>query len=138
MTRGTAIAREVLEQLYYAQRLSMQQIADRLGCSPHKVTYWMHAYGMERRTWSEATYAHCNPDGDPFKVITPVTPQEIELFGLGLGLFMGEGTRKAQHEVTLANASPDIHRIFLAFLGQICGVARSDLRVWINIFDDRD
>ena len=58
-----SLSKEVLEELYNEQRLSMAEIAERLGCSPNKVAYWMIKMGP-RRDISDAIME--NPDGDPF------------------------------------------------------------------------
>lgn len=131
------IEKDELARLYYDQRLSMEQIANQLGCSPHKVVYWMDQYGFERRSWSEATYVNRNRDGDPFAIRMPETPEEKELFALAIGLYMGEGAKKGQR-VILVNTNPAILRLFLVFLEQFCGVSRSKVKVWLNIFDDCD
>jgi len=134
----SAISQDDLARLYYGERLSMQQIAGCFGCSLNKVVYWMDRYGFERRGWSDATYVYRNPDGDPFTIRTPETPEEKELFALAIGLYMGEGSKKSAHTVALANANPAILRIFIAFLDVFCGVSRSDVKAWLNIFDDCD
>ncbi|MBI5347761.1 MAG: winged helix-turn-helix domain-containing protein, partial [Chloroflexi bacterium] len=35
-----SLSKELLEELYNEQRLSMAEIAERLDCSPNKVAYW--------------------------------------------------------------------------------------------------
>jgi len=135
--RGCPLARDELEQLYYVQKLSMQQIAHHFGCSVNKVVYWMQQYGFERRTWSEATYVYRNPDGDPFKICMPETVEEWKLFGVGIGLYMGEET-KSGFDVAFANTNPGLHRTFILFLEKFCGVQRQQLKAWLNIFDDCD
>ena len=130
------ILKDELARLYYEQKLSMQEIANQLGWSLNKVVYWMEQYGFERRGWSEATYVKRNPNGDPFKIRMPETLEEKELFALALGLYMGEGVKKGLHQVAMANTNPAILRIFLTFLEKFCGVSRSEVKVWINIFDD--
>ena len=131
-----SLAQSTLVSLYYDQHYSMQEIAAELGCSPHKVVYWMDQYGLERRDWSEATYVKNNPDGDPFTIYEPHTSDEWMLFGLGLGLYMGEGTKTGKCNIVMTNTNPHIHRIFIQFLKVFCGVSSSQLRCWINIFDD--
>lgn len=113
----------------------MQQIASQLGCSVNKVVYWMDKYGFDRRNWSEATYVYRNPDGDPFTITLPQTQEEWFLFGLGIGLYVGEGN-KTGHNVCLANTDPRVQRAFIDFLGRFCGVQKKQLRAWLNIFDD--
>ncbi len=95
----------------------------------------MAQFGLERRSWSEATYLNRNPDGDPFTITLLETPEEWYLFGVGVGLYLGEGS-KTGWSVTLVNTNPGIHRTFLTFLERICGVQRGQLRAELNIFDD--
>jgi hypothetical protein len=136
--RKGEISKEDLARLYYDEKLSMHGIADKLGWRADKVQYWMDQYGFERRSWSEATYVKRNPDGDPFKIRMPETAEEWALFGLGIGLYMGEGSKKSLHQIAMANTNPAILRIFLAFLERFCGIDRSKVKAWINIFDDCD
>jgi hypothetical protein len=116
----------------------MQQIARRCGCSVNKIVYWMDKYGFVRRGWSEATYVCRNPDGDPFTIRLPETIEERELFALAIGLYMGEGTKKGSHQVAMANSDPRILKIFLLFLEKFCGITKSIVSVWMNIYDDCD
>lgn len=44
----------ILRELYEERGLSLQQCADRLGCSQTAVRYWMEKYGVERRDATEA------------------------------------------------------------------------------------
>lgn len=137
MSRGSPIPEDNLAYLYYDCTLSMQQVANRLGCSVNKIVYWMNQYGFERRDWSEATYVYRNPDGDPFEIRLPQTDAERVLFGVGIGLYMGEGT-KPGHRVCLANTNPGILRVFIRFLETFCGVQRNQLRAGLNVYDDCD
>jgi hypothetical protein len=50
------IAKEKLVKLYVAEKLSVNDIANQLGFSVHKVIYWMDKYGIKRRTISDAIY----------------------------------------------------------------------------------
>lgn len=114
----------------------MMQISKELGCSHHKVAYWMNEYGIKRRTRSEAVYLIHNPDGDPFKIKTPKTTDELILFGLGVGLYWGEGTRSNINSVRLGNTDPEIIKCFIAFLVSLCGVDKHSLRFGLQIFSD--
>ena len=129
------IDKDELARLYYDEQLSMQQVAERLGCSNGKVAYWMDKYNFKRRSWSQATYVYRNPDGDPFQIRKRETAEEWKLFGVGIGIYMGEGS-KTGGSVSIANTNPGIHRIFITFLELICGVPREKLGAWLNIYDD--
>ncbi|MBA3530636.1 MAG: hypothetical protein H0T73_01770 [Ardenticatenales bacterium] len=132
-----ALSKDELERLYYNEQLSMQQIATHYRCSLNKIVYWMEKYGFERRSASEATYLHKNPDGDPFLIKMPDTPEGWKLFGVGIGIYMGEGTKQGG-QLAVSNSNPGILQAFLLFLEKICGVSRSDIRADLNIFDDCD
>lgn len=136
--KGGSFNKDDLMALYYHKKWSMQQIADHYHCSVNKVVYWMNIYGFERRDWSEATYVHKNPEGDPFKIRLPETTEERELFALAIGLYLGEGTKKGIYNVAIANSDPQILKIFINFLEKFCGVAKEELRAGLNIFADCD
>ncbi len=131
-----SLNKNILEELYNVQKLSMAEMAARLGCSPNKIVYWMVKHGIQRRNISEAIYQWRNADGNPFKIHLPESEVERELFFIAIGLYVGEGKKRTVHEVSLANTNPQIVRIFLRFLREICGVDEDRLWAWINIFDD--
>jgi transcriptional regulator with XRE-family HTH domain len=130
-----SLSKELLEELYNQQKLSMAEIAERLGCSQNKVAYWMVKHEIPRRDISEAIYRWHNPDGDPFEVQALSSEDERALFYLAVALYIGEG-KKRGHDVSLSNTDPRVIRIFLRFLRKICGVDESKVWAWINIFDD--
>src|SRR3989344_800394 len=98
--------RSVLFNLYFNKGKSMQDIADILGCSLHKVSYWMGKHVLLTRSKSDAMYLKHNPDGDPFLLRLPKTIAEAKLFGLGIGLYWGEGTKASLSSVRLGNTDP--------------------------------
>ncbi|MBU0458100.1 helix-turn-helix domain-containing protein [Patescibacteria group bacterium] len=132
------IKQELLEKLYAKEGKSMQEIANKLGCSVHKVQYWMKQYNIKSRSISDAIYQWHNPDGDPFMFKKPRTSKEQMLYGLGLGLYWGEGTKASKHSVRLGNTDPDLIKIFMDFLIILYGVKRKDFRFGLQIFTDID
>src|SRR3989338_8794653 len=127
-----------LTELYKKQRKSMQDIAHFMGCSLHKVAYWMDRYKIPRRSISDASYLKHNPNGDPFRFRPPRTLSEQLLFGLGLGLYWGEGTKASMGSVRLGNTDPLLLEKFMKFLITFFGVRKSDLRFGLQIFTDID
>ncbi len=130
------IQKELLEELYVLQNRSMQQIANNLGCSLNRVDYWMRKYGISRRTRSDATYVRRNPGGDPFTVKVNLTSEERELYGMGLGLYWGEGTKASPSSVRLGNSDPGIILKFIEFLEQIYGLSRKNMHFGMQLFTD--
>jgi hypothetical protein len=132
------IGKKPLEKMYHLERKSMQEIADTLGHSLHKVAYWMDKHKIKSRSRSEATYIKHNPNGDPFKIKTKLSKKETKLHGLGLGLYWGEGTKADTHSLRLGNTDPLLIKKFIDFLVKIYGVKKKDLRLGLQIFSDMD
>lgn len=114
----------------------MMEIAQKTGYSNSGVKYLADKYNIKRRSRSEANYLKYNPTGDPFKVKKLKSKRDIELFNLGIGLFLGEGCKKTRNHVVLANTNPEIIKLFLEFLRNICGVENHKIKAALNIYDD--
>ncbi len=116
----------------------MKDISRQLNCSVHKVVYWMNKYGIKRRSRSEATYLQANPFGDPFKIKSKLSSSDWFLFGLGLGIYLGEGNKKAKHSLRVGNTDPRVLKLFIKFLINICGLKEYRLSYSIVCFNDVD
>lgn len=112
----------------------MAQIAKELHYSPHTVVYWMRKYNISRRSRSDAVYIQANPHGDPFHIHSPTTPQEHILYGLGLGIYWGEGNKATKFAVRVTNADPRVITTFRTFLNTICHVDSKRIRYSIVTF----
>lgn len=132
------IDKHLLEKHYVVDRKSMQEIALLLGCSQHKVVYYMDKHGIKRRSRSEAIYQKHNPGGDPFKVKSVVSMADAKLLGVGLGLYWGEGTKANKYSVRLGNTDPELIKTFMTFLTELFGVRMEDMRFGLQIFTDID
>jgi len=130
------IFKNVLEDFYLVQKKSVKDIADILGYSCHKINYWMLKYNISIRSQSEASYVKHNPKGDPFKQKHINNLKDSFLFGLGLGLFWGEGNKANKYAVRLGNSDPAVIERFIEFLEKIYGVKRRVLRFGVQIFND--
>lgn len=130
------IAKNVLLQKYIKEKKSASTIAGELNCSENKINYWLHKYGIKKRTISEALYSHKNPSGDPFQFKKPKNKEQYFLYGLGLGLYWGEGNKANTTSVRLGNTDPDLCKKFLEFLSEIYTIDKTRLRFGIQIFSD--
>jgi hypothetical protein len=128
------LTKKLLEDWYLQERLSMAEIAEKVGCSPNKVSYWMTKFGIERREIGEAIYQKWNPDGDPFEITH--SDDKDDLFRLAIGLYIGEGKKRTVEEVSLANTDARVIRVFMRFLREICHVNESRLWAQVNVYDD--
>ncbi len=125
-----------LEDLYLTKQLSSAAIAKRVGCSAHKVDYWLAKYQIPKRTIGDAIYAHHNPDGNPFTIKPIKTQRDAKLLGLGIGLYWGEGTKADKYSVRLGNSDPALLNTFIAFLTELFMVDKTKLRFGLQIFTD--
>ena len=130
------ISKFLLESLYCKKRLSMTEISKRLHCSVHKIQYWMKKHKIQSRLMSDAIYLKHNPQGDPFHFSRPTSARDMFLFGLGLGLYWGEGTKANLGSVRLGNTDPALIRKFLEFMIRTFKVERRDFRFGLQIFTD--
>lgn len=129
------ISKSILENLY-SNGLSMTDIAKKMSVSENQVVYWMNQYKIPRRDRSQASYLKSNPNGDPFIISLLDSNEKLALFSVGIGLFLGEGTKKTDHSVSFTNSDPKIIKLYLRFIREICGVKEFKIRAWLNIFDD--
>lgn len=115
---------------------SVSEISKILNCSEHKINYWLTKYKIPKRTISEAIYIKHNPKGDPFRFTPPENLEESKLFGLGLGIYWGEGTKANKNAVRISNSDPVLLRIFIKFLVKLFCVKKDNLRFQLHIFSD--
>ncbi|MBT9169132.1 MAG: hypothetical protein DDT19_02484 [Syntrophomonadaceae bacterium] len=130
--------RKLLEQLYIRDKKSVHEIAKSFHCSDGKINYWLEKYLIPKRSISDAIYTKHNPNGDPFSSRNTQTNNDSFLFGLGLGLYWGEGTKKNLRTIRLGNTDPHLIRAFLIFLRKIYDIDDSKLRFALQIFTDMD
>ena len=128
--------KNILENLYLKEKLSCAEIAKKHNCSESTVNYWLTFYKIKKRTISEAIYQKNNPNGDPFLFSYPKTLKQMFLFGLGLGLFWGEGSKKNIHSIRLSNSDPALVKKFLDFLCNVYNIKKEKLRFQLQIYDD--
>lgn len=127
---------KVLRDLYLTKLSSVSTIAKKFSVSEHKINYWFTKYKISKRSISEAIYLKKNPKGDPFKFKYPKTEADLILFGLGIGLYWGEGNKRNKHSIRLGNVDPNLVLSFIRFLERIYGVDKARLKFGLQIFSD--
>ncbi len=125
-----------LFELYVIKKYSVAQISKILDCSQNKINYWLEKQGVEKRSIADAMYQLKNPLGDPFQMKHPKTLKEGILFGMGLGLYWGEGAKRGTGGVRLTNTDVRLLRKFMEFLEKVFCIERKKLRFSIQIFSD--
>jgi transcriptional regulator with XRE-family HTH domain len=137
------IKEQVLKKLYLQDEMSMQEIAKKLNVSARQVDYWMRKYNVKARKISQAVYLKLNKSGDPFDIPELIKNKKFFrqiafLYGLGLGLYWGEGNKKNKNTVRLGNSDPKLIKKFIEFLVKIFNIKKSKLRFGLQIFSDLD
>ncbi|MEI6864138.1 MAG: hypothetical protein WCK46_02080 [Candidatus Adlerbacteria bacterium] len=130
------IPKQLLVDLYSKQGLSSAQIAKREKCSATKIDYWLSKYEIPKRSISDAIYKKRNPKGDPFLFQKPKTISTAILYGLGIGLYWGEGTKRSKNSVRLGNSDPFLIRKFIQFLEVLYSIDIRRLKFGLQIFGD--
>jgi len=128
--------KEILVKLYTEQKRSAFEVGSFLHTSEGKVNYWLKKYTIPKRSISEATYAKRNPKGDPFHFHPPKTLHEAFLYGMGLGLYWGEGNKRNKLSVRLGNSDPELLKTFITFLKSTYAINPTKLRFGLQIFSD--
>lgn len=116
----------------------MAEVGTKLNCSVHKVTYWMKKYDLKKRSRSDALYQKLNPYGDPFKIKSNLSPDDKLLFGLGIGIYSGEGNKTDKNSIRVTNTNPKIIKAFRKFLLEICQIVPEKLSYSLVCFNDTD
>ena len=129
-------SKEIISEFYLQDGLSSAAIAEKLECSTGRINYWIKKYKIKKRTIAEAIYKLKNPLGDPFVVVSPKTLEEGILFGLGLGLYWGEGAKRGDGGLRLTNTDPKMIIKFIYFLEKFFRIDKNKLRFSIQIHKD--
>ena len=132
------INKNKLYYLYYNKKLSVIDIAKKLGVTPATISYWMDKYSYRRRNQSESAYVKQNAFGDPFDIKKKLTPKEKELFIAGLMLYWSEGAKSQKYVARLGNLDGKMLQVFLKFLRKICRIDESRLRLQVRVYQKFD
>jgi len=125
--------------ILYQSGLSAQQVSDELHISSSKVRYALAKQSISRRNHSSASQMlHLTKFGKKQCCVkSDFTGDEEHLRIAGTMLYWGEGT-KSGSSVMFSNSDPQMVKLFLKFLREICGVEESRLRILLHIYDDQD
>lgn len=96
----------------------------------------MKKFAIEKRSLSQAIYLKANPNGDPFNILEIMTPDQMLLFGLGLGIYWGEGDKTTAYGLRVANTDPNLLIAFRRFLIEICRLDPEKIHYSVICFND--
>lgn len=132
------LSKDLLVNYYLVEKKSSRQISTIFRCSEHKVNYWIHKHGIKKRSIADSIYIKCNPSGNPFSVNQSFQMNQNFIYGLGLGLFWGEGNKRNKNSVRLGNTDPDLIRLFIIYLRSVYNIDTEKLNFSIQVFEDLD
>ncbi|MFA4842649.1 MAG: hypothetical protein WC658_02310 [Candidatus Omnitrophota bacterium] len=126
------IEKKQIQALYWDKKYTVEEIANKLNVSFWTLYNFMEKYGINRRDRSEAGYNY-NRIKPQFEIKSGLSFAEEKLKVAGIMLYWAEGTLKGQ-TVDFANSNPEMIKIFLKFLREICGVSEERLRVYLYAY----
>lgn len=129
------LTKEYLIDLYQTQSLSIGKIVRITGVSRDSINQYLDTYEITRRTRSETAYLQ---HGKTFNIKSDLKGDELILYGMGIGLYWGEGNKVDPYSVRLGNTDSDLIITFVNFLKIICGVKDSDIKYGLQLFNDID
>jgi len=135
------ISKYLLIKLYINNKISVPKISKQINKSEGEINYWISKYGINKRSISDALYLNHNKGKNPFEIPKFLNNKKIYndalfLYGIGLGLYWGEGTKRDTHSVRLGNSDPKLIKKFIDFLYIIFRIDRSKLKFGLQIFSD--
>ena len=60
------------------------------------------------------------------------------LFIAAMMIYWGEGDKLSKNRISIANTEPNMLRVFIYFLKNICGIKSEKIRAWILAYPDMD
>jgi hypothetical protein len=127
-----------VKKLYYKNKLSVQDVANKIGVSIDAVVYCMRKNDLPRRKSSESNsikFERCAPS---FKLKRLDSEKARELKIIGTMLYWGEGYKSGKHTVDFANSDKDMIVLFMKFLRCVCGVEEKRLRIYSYFYSNQN
>ena len=126
--------------LYQNERLSMAQVARKIGISPSTVRRYLIKGGVQRRSQREASYFYSETAHGkrPYRIKENLTLSEKRLVLAAAMLYWGEGSKEGMNYIAFSNSDPDMVAIFLRFLREICGIQEARLKFLLHYYEDQN
>lgn len=132
---------ETIKEMYN-RNISGPMIAQRLNLPVRKLYKLMDKHGLERRNAKENSQIRFADKPLSYKLKTDLTPSEEKLKIAGAMLYWAEGSRyrpeKSTYNVEFTNSDPEMVKVFLDFLRQICGIDEKKLRGYLYYYDGQN
>jgi len=130
-----------LKYLYYEKGYSAREVGKELGVSIDVVYKFMRKQGLRRRDFYEMNKVLFARKPLSFKVKKNLTVSEEKLKIAGIMLYWAEGAKilkPGRGTIDLANSDPEMVKLFLKFLREICGIDEKRLRGYLYCYANQD
>jgi len=136
------ILKEV-KDLYYQKGYSAKKVGGFLGRSTSNIYKFMRKHGLKRRSPAETNNIAYIKKEPSYYLKKHLSPEEEKLKVAGIMLYWAEGYKNLGKQirggtVDLANSDPEMIKIFLKFLREICGVDNKRLRVHLYCYTNQN
>ncbi|MDP2940974.1 MAG: hypothetical protein Q8N85_01790 [Candidatus Omnitrophota bacterium] len=125
-----------IKNLYWEQNYNIREIAEKLGISFWPLYNFINKNSLPLRSPSQVNYV-TNKNKPQFTINENLDIEMEKLRLAGMMLYWAEGTFKGS-TVDFVNSNPQIIKIFLRFLREICGVSEERLRVYLYGYHYQD
>jgi len=125
-----------VKSLYWDNELNLTEIAKKLSVSYWSLYNFMNKNNIPRRSTFGSNYV-ANKIKPQFKIRDILTIYDEKLKIAGIMLYWSEGTL-LHNTVDFSNSNPEMVKIFLKFLREICGISEERLRVYLYAYSYQD
>jgi len=132
-----------VKDLYYQKGYSAREVGEFLDRSSSNIYKFMGKYGLKRRAPAETNSIAYIKQEPSYRLKKHLTPKEEKLKIAGIMLYWAEGYKNLGKQVRggtidLANSDPEMIKLFLKFLREICGVDEDRLRVFLYCYTNQN
>ena len=125
-----------IRNLYFDRQYNLNQVAGRLGISYWPLYGFMNKNNIPRRLPTEANYV-VSRNKSQFRIKEKISVSEEKLKIAGIMLYWAEGAANG-NTVDFVNSNPQMIKIFLKFLREICGIGEDRLRVYLYAYQNQN
>lgn len=128
-----------IRRWYVTDELSGPEIAARLGIPANRVYRILERNRIARRKFHESRAIQFFRQKLSFRIKTKLGVADRQLLTTGVMLYWAEGSHpKGKAILDFANSNPDMVRIYIRFLREICGVREDRLRMYLYAYANQN
>lgn len=129
---------EKIKNLYYKDKKSMREIAEKLGVSINAVVYFMRRKSLKCRSFSDANAVRFEKKKPSFEVRANFSDDDKKLRLAGVMLYWAEGYKSDKAGgVDFTNSDPNMIKIFMNFLRSSYIIDERRLRVLLYCYSNQ-